>query len=219
MAEVNTALIAFIGVLAGGYFNNFLGEDYRRFRDGQALAGALAGELESHAEPLKWMKDGLEKMALQAMTEEGLTLPEWPIPPSPIFDSNTAKIGLLGAEMAKEVAYVYENLRAFRINFHQLSKHHHEIKNKEWNVAMVNGCTAALHRAEHRGLPLIASLKRYADVKYGSLPSTRKQYKIGAGILIALVLFTLIGSCSSSSGQNCTTVVDQAKGTSTTVCK
>jgi hypothetical protein len=49
MADLNAALLAFAGVLVGGYFNNFLAEDYRRFRDSQALAGALAGEIESHA--------------------------------------------------------------------------------------------------------------------------------------------------------------------------
>lgn len=32
MADLNAALIAFIGVLAGGYVNNFLADDYRRFR-------------------------------------------------------------------------------------------------------------------------------------------------------------------------------------------
>jgi len=45
MADGNAALFGFIGVLVGGYFNNFLAEDYRRFRDGTTLAGALAGEL------------------------------------------------------------------------------------------------------------------------------------------------------------------------------
>jgi hypothetical protein len=41
MADVSAAVIGFAGVLAGGYFNNFFAEDYKRFRDSQALAGAL----------------------------------------------------------------------------------------------------------------------------------------------------------------------------------
>jgi hypothetical protein len=57
-----------------------------------------------------------------SMSEDGLKLPEWPIPPSPLFDENASKIGLLGAQTARDVAYVYENLRAFRHNFHMLSK-------------------------------------------------------------------------------------------------
>lgn len=52
MADLNIALIGLLGVMAGCYLNNFLAEDYRRFRDGQALAGALAGELEAHGEHL-----------------------------------------------------------------------------------------------------------------------------------------------------------------------
>lgn len=45
MSEVNTALVAVLGVLGGAYISNFAAEDFRRFRDSQALAGALAGEL------------------------------------------------------------------------------------------------------------------------------------------------------------------------------
>jgi len=39
MADLNVALIGLLGVMAGGFFNNFLAEDYRRFRDGQVLTG------------------------------------------------------------------------------------------------------------------------------------------------------------------------------------
>ncbi|KAA0089603.1 hypothetical protein CIW54_06150 [Paraburkholderia sp. T12-10] len=97
MASFNTALVGLLGVMAGGYFNNFIGEDYRRFLDGKALAGALAGELESHAAPLPRIKDSLEKMEEKTRNGEKLDLPEWSILPSPIFDQNAAKIGLLGA--------------------------------------------------------------------------------------------------------------------------
>lgn len=165
MADGNAALLGFLGVLVGGYVNNFLAEDYRRFRDGQALAGALAGELESHAEAIPIIKAGLENMMPQALNEKGLTLVEWPIPASPLFDENASKIGLLGAELAKEVAYVYENLRAFRQNFHQLSKHHASMP-KEWGHAMIVGCLAAISRTEHRGVLLIERLKMQAAASY-----------------------------------------------------
>lgn len=189
MAEINVALIGLLGVMAGGYFNNFLAEDFRRFRDGQALAGALAGELESHAEPIPVIKDSLEKMLPLSMSEDGLKLPEWPIPPSPLFDENASKIGLLGAPTARDVAYVYENLRAFRHNFHMLSKHHRDMP-KDWSHGMIVGCMAAITRAETRGVPLVDSLKRQAEESYWQRPQTRTQLKWSAAALIVF-LFAL----------------------------
>lgn len=111
MADLNAALVGFLGVLVGSYGSNFLAEDYRRFRDGRSLAGALAGELESHGEPIPRIKAGLESMGNKVLAGEKLELPEWPIPTSPIFEENAAKIGLLGPGLARDVAYVYEHLR------------------------------------------------------------------------------------------------------------
>jgi len=187
MADLNVALVGLIGVMAGGFFNNFLAEDYKRFRDGQALAGALAGELESHAEPIPMIKNGLVMMLDLAGKGQSLGLKEWPIPPSPLFDQNAAKIGLLGAELARDVAYVYENLRAFRQNFHMLSKHSAEMP-VEWTPAMINGCLAAISRAEGRGVPLVDGLKRFAAESYWKRPQTQTQLKYGAGIIVVFLV-------------------------------
>ncbi|WP_052738552.1 hypothetical protein [Robbsia andropogonis] len=187
MAELNVALIGLLGVMTGGYFNNFLAEDYKRFRDAQALAGALAGELESHGMPVKVIVDGLESMWLKLADGKKLDLPEWPIPASPLFDQNASKIGLLGAELAREVAYVYENLRAFRQNFHVLSKHHSTMPS-EWAQATIVGCQAAITRAEARGMPLVDNLKSFAAESYWSRPQTRTQLKYGAAAIAVLLV-------------------------------
>ena len=71
MADINAAIIGFAGVLAGGYFNNFFAEDYKRFRDSQALAGALAGELQSHAEAVPLIKSGLSAMLATVKSDVG----------------------------------------------------------------------------------------------------------------------------------------------------
>lgn len=187
MADINAAVTGLLGVMAGGFFNNFLAEDYKRFRDGQALAGAIAGELESHGEPIKNIKERLEAMRLHLAAGNALTTPEWPIPPSPLFDQNAGKIGLLGASSAKDVAYVYENIRAFRHNYNMLTKNHSDMP-LEWCSAIVIGCAAAITRAETRGLPLIETLKRQADESYWDRPQTRTQLKWGAGIIVAFLL-------------------------------
>jgi hypothetical protein len=193
MSDLNAALIAFAGVLAGGYANNFVGEDYKRFRESQALAAALAGELESHGEAVPRLLDGLERMGDKVLAGGDLDLPEWPMPASPMFDQNAAKIGLLGPALAKEVAYVYEHLRAFRLNFHQLSKHHTAMP-PDWRSANIAGCLAILTRVTPRGNQLIVDLKAYADLHYRDRPETRVQLKYGAWILFGffavLWLFT-----------------------------
>lgn len=172
MTELNAALVGFLGVLVGGYANNFLAEDYRRFRDSRALAGALAGELEAHSEVLPNLKNGLELMGNKVLSGEKLDLPEWPIPHSPLFDENASKIGLLGSELAREVAYVYESIRAFRLNFHQLTKHHTEMP-QNWAHATIIGCLAILTRMEPRGSQLIVNLKSHANAQYWDWHSSR----------------------------------------------
>ncbi|CAI8693727.1 hypothetical protein BTK96_004238 [Burkholderia pyrrocinia] len=191
MADLNVALLGFVGVLVGGYSNNFLAEDYRRFRDGQALAGALAGELESHAEAIPTIKDGLEKMLMGLGQGEKLTLKEWPVPASPLFDDNASKIGLLGAQSARDVAYVYENIRAFRQSFHMLSKNHADVP-AMWSQGMLISCLAAIERAENRGQSLIENLRRYAVESYWQRSQTRTQLKWGAaGFIVFLILLRL----------------------------
>lgn len=133
------------------------------------------------------LKHGLEAMLPQSLSEEGLKLKEWPIPPSPLFDQNGSKIGLLGAQTARDVAYVYENLRAFRQNFHMLSKHHHEMS-KDWGHAMINGCLAAISRVETRGLPLVETLKKQAAESYWTRSKTQAQIKYGAAAVLAFLV-------------------------------
>ncbi|CAN0624530.1 conserved protein of unknown function [Burkholderia multivorans] len=188
MADVNAALIGLLGVMAGGYLNNFFAEDYKRFLDGRALAGALAGELESHAEPVRALKEGLQLMEQQFTNEHEVDLPEWPIPASPLFEQNAAKIGLLGAQTARDVAYVYENLRAFRLALHQLSKHHTTLS-RTWCASMTKNCMAALTRAETRGVPLIEALKSQANESYWQRRQTRTQLKWAA---VALFVFLIV---------------------------
>jgi len=187
MADFNTALVGLLGIMVGGFFNNFVGEDYRRFLDGKALAGALAGELESHAAHLPRIKIGLEKMGSDIRSGQRLDFSEWPIPASPIFEQNAAKIGVLGATTAKEIAFVYEHLRAFRLNFHMLTKHGSD-KSADWSQEVIIGCLAIISRSEGRGTQLIAVLNDRASEGYWQRPQTRKQLLWGGGIAITFLL-------------------------------
>jgi hypothetical protein len=220
MADLNAALIAFAGVLVGGYLNNFKAEDYRRFRDDQALAGALAGELKSHGEAIPDITKNLP--GIKKILEEGkrVALPEWPVPSRPVFEANTDKLGVLDPEHAKDVAYVYEQIRAFRGAFHLFSKHNTNMP-IDWQITMVQSSLDAIERAEKRGTLLIEGLEAHSKASYWERPTTIRTCVIATLVLGALVC-AFIHYASAGANEpttNCTTVFDHAKGTLNTVCK
>ncbi|MCX4156983.1 MULTISPECIES: hypothetical protein [Paraburkholderia] len=165
MADGNAALIALIGVLAGGYVNNFLAEDYRRFRDGTALAGALAGELGSHMQAFPLLRTVLT--GLKAAVEQGNRPPLRPIetPNDPIYESSVGKIGLLGGKLAEDVAFAYQQIRAFRLNFYLVASNHEQMKDAEI-VARLNSCLDTINRGDERAAVLLADLKALASQRY-----------------------------------------------------
>ncbi|MFM0391936.1 hypothetical protein [Paraburkholderia phytofirmans] len=166
MSDTNAALIAFLGVLAGGYVNNFLGEDFRRFRDGQALAGALAGELNSHATAIPLLRHFIGEMVDALRSPEGkVTLGEFDAPNSPVFDAGVAKLGVLGPALAQEVTFVYEQIRAFRITFERLSRQHKSMSNDQFAHSL-EFCLMLINTAYERGTKLIADLQSYAKDGY-----------------------------------------------------
>ncbi|MBB4515830.1 hypothetical protein [Paraburkholderia fungorum] len=216
MAEINAALVGLLGVMAGGYFNNFLAEDYKRFRDSQALAGALAGELKSHASAIPLLKNILAALHARAKTGAELSMRETPEPPSPLFEANVEKIGLLGPELANGVAFVYEQIRAFRICMQLLAKHSNE-ESADWRATLIENAYERIKCAEERGVPLIENLKRHAAKSYWMRPSTLKQCAVGLACIAALVGATVRYGSAPERGQQCTTTLDQ--GALHTVCK
>ncbi|WP_080413423.1 hypothetical protein [Burkholderia ubonensis] len=213
----STALVGLLGVMAGGYLNNFLAEDYRRFRDSQALAGALAGELESHGDAASQIKTSLDLIIGAVEPLASVKIPEWPVPNSPVFEAYAEKIGLLNPENAKDVAYVYEHIRAFRIAINMLSKHHVEM-GADWRASMAKSCSDAIGRAEDRGKPLVERLKRHAKASYWCRPGTLTQCAVGL-MLVAALLLAAMRLSGPKASTNCVTIFDHAKGVLSTVCK
>ncbi|AUT65796.1 hypothetical protein [Paraburkholderia terrae] len=206
MADVGagTALVGFLGVLVGGYFNNFLAEDYRRFRDSQALAAALAGELESHAEGIPLLKNILTAMHGRASTGGELTLREMPERGSPVFEANVEKIGLLDPAQAKGVAFVYEHIRAFRTVMALLAKHHEE-ESPEWRTSIILSARERLTSAEDKGRVVIEELKRHAATPYWRRHRTRVQMSFWLGVLSSGILAAfIVRGTTHDSGTSCT---------------
>lgn len=170
MSDANAALVAFVGVLVGGYFNNFLGEDFRRFRDGQALAGALAGELKSHGTSVPVLQSQMRSMLTLLNAPGGsisMVEDDFDPPTSPVFEAGVARLGLLGPALAEEVTFVYEQIRAVRIMLRRLSKYANQLERAHISV-MLDSCLTSLANAQSRGDTLVAALQRYAVTATGA---------------------------------------------------
>jgi hypothetical protein len=165
MPDTTAVLFGFFGVLAGGYVNNFVAEDYRRFRDAQALAGALSGELQSHSSAMPMLLGNLEKMKIIASEDRELGLPDIEKPTSPIFEANVQRIGLLGPKLACDVAAVYEQINGFRVAFVMLAKNDTKFS-KEQRSNVIQQCVDRLNTAQTRGGELLDGLNTLAHARY-----------------------------------------------------
>jgi hypothetical protein len=160
------ALIALCGVIIAGYLSNFVAEDYRRFRDGSSLAAALSGELNAYFEQNNVLTVLSMLIAnLKAHPDERLKIVKFEIPPDPVFDSAAKQLGLLGPYLAKDVAYVYQLLRAFRTNFKSYTENHIEWDNDR-SVRILEGCMHTLGGAMNTGKALIPALVVRSEEQY-----------------------------------------------------
>lgn len=165
MTDYSVALVGFVGVIVGGYLKDFVAEDFRRFRDSQALAGALSGELQSHASAMPILLLRLNSMLTIADEDRALGLPEMEKPTSPIFEANVARIGLLGPKIAGEVAAVYEQINGFRTGFVMLAKHDKTFT-KEQRRNVITDCLARLETAHAGSKGLLEALNERAHARY-----------------------------------------------------
>jgi len=180
---IEAALSGLIGAVLGAAITTICGEDFRRFRDRQAVAGALAGEIDSILAAIPELHVGLKDMVVILKEGGKLPLPEFPQPSSPIFDANTAKIGLLRPELARDVAFIYGQITAFRASFHLLSKHHQNMS-PDWSGALLKRCIEMIESNEAKAKLLIENLTVAAVGKKNL--TTIKVWSIGAITLVSL---------------------------------
>lgn len=165
MSSIIAAVIAVSGAVMVGYITNFVAEDFRRFRDGTALAAALAGELNSHITALPSLREMIEDQIKCVKNGQRPAFRIFDTPNDPIFDSAVSKLGLLGSEMVEDVVFTYQQIRAFRIAFGLINKEHSAMTDDEI-LSRLGKCAETINRAAERGEPLIINLKNRAKQQY-----------------------------------------------------
>lgn len=165
MSDLSSAIVGASAVIVVGYVSNILKEDYVRFLDGRALASALAGELTGHREGLSRGQTNLTDLIAAKQKGQTLQIRPFATATSPVFESLVGKLGLLGSPLVGEVAYLYERIRSFRINYSSFSAHVESMSSDEVLARLEHLKTLAVE-----SVPLadkaIADLNAYAGRRF-----------------------------------------------------
>ncbi|TBO32564.1 hypothetical protein EYS42_05075 [Aquabacterium lacunae] len=140
-----------------------MSEHYRRHCNRTALAGALAGELGSYSDAWPLAHSNVKKIYELAASGAKLRIPKTEKPNDRVFDSCVAQIGLLGPELADDLAYTYNNINAFRVSIQAASDIDSDPAGQ---AALLSGALAAMERANERGKTLPERLRLIARESY-----------------------------------------------------
>lgn len=153
------ALIAALVALVVFYLNNFVAEEFKRFREGSVLAAGLAGELASYRDAYPILRNFCEKAPgmINGGDREKMNLRAIEMPKDRVFDSAVGKLGMLGSELAEDLAYVYNNINAFRQGLTMVFAAHEDMGDDELALR-ISAAGWALDRASTRGELLVPKL-------------------------------------------------------------
>ena len=160
---IAAAMIAGIVALIVAGLSNFGAEAYKRHKEMTTIAGGLAGELAVYLEALPVILSSWGELHRRAAAGELLIVPKMPMPTNPVFDSCVAKLGMLGADVAEDVAYVYTTVHAFR---GLMANVHADETTAERQAAAIGGALWAAQRAHDRGRNLLTKLRRIAKAEF-----------------------------------------------------
>lgn len=163
------AILGALGALVIAYINTFLKEQYVRHLDANAIAAGLAGELSSYSEAWPIVRDTLASYLKLLDAGQRGRIPFRPFdrPKDVFFEANAGKLGVLGVDLVREVAFVYGNIGGFRVGFGLLQSSGADMSDDEFR-ARVLATISAIDRALPRGVPLLEALKARADAKFWS---------------------------------------------------
>lgn len=161
------ALIAGTVALLVASINTFVSESYKRFRDGSTVAASLAGELAAYKEAWPLLSEMLSSIINATEFEKPDLERLRPIerPKDLVYEKSIDRLGLLGANTAEGVVYVYSNINAFRIAFEIISLDHASMSKDELKARCI-GCKSALERAVNKGEELLVTLHARANARF-----------------------------------------------------
>jgi hypothetical protein len=184
-----TAVIAGCVAITVAYLTQFVSENYKRHREGAALAAAIAGELASY-QPAWPMLNGLLAQWI-GLIEEGnrQSIPFRPFerPKDIVIDEMVPKLGLLGPKHVESVITVYANLRAFRVGLELITKEHAAMTDTELR-ARCQSLVGSLRRAVRAGELLVPELRARADQPFVSELRMRSSYIVGSAVVLSALL-------------------------------
>lgn len=161
-----TVLTPIVVALVAAWFAAFVAEDYKRFRDGKSLAAALYGELQAHLEAFGVGIPNLKLIKQHVDAGRPLKyMPRFKPPADPVYESCVDRLGLLGPEVARDVAYTYQNINAFRVEFSRMTKSYEKVDTVVL-VGMFSGIISAATNADERGKKALVQLDNLARAKY-----------------------------------------------------
>lgn len=158
---MNSALIGLIATIIGAILGAILNEKYKRHRDAVATAAALAGELSSYRQALVALDNSLPVLISRVEQGAPLNIPEQAPPTDIAFEAYVDRIGLLGSQLAEQVAYVYGQIRGFRSALFPLTR-----QGMTFDTAYAIGALRVAHmfsqNANTHAEPLIRALQERA---------------------------------------------------------
>lgn len=160
---ITTSAVALIGI----YLTQFVAEQYRRFRDGSAIAAGLLGELRSYKSDHEKLQTALKNWIQIAKNHGKDALMMWPLPKhtDPFFESCVGKIGLLKDDLVTDCIFVYYRIRAFKEVLTLVTENHHEMQDAEF-VIYCEGLLEMIQKAVEVGEPLLVKLEKRAKAKF-----------------------------------------------------
>jgi len=134
VADFGTAILAAGVTLTASYVSGFIAEEYRRHLDARSVAAALGGELQGHISAIPTLRDSFAAILNTASANNRKTVLRNSGPVnSPLFEASVTKLGMLGPDLARDVAIVYEKIRAFRLGLSVIARDMDEMSIEEYS--------------------------------------------------------------------------------------
>lgn len=161
------AIITSAVALLGIYLTQFLAENYRRFKDGSAIAAGLLGELRSYKADHEDLEVGINQWISAARTHGKDVLPmrQMPKHSDPFFDSCVSKIGLIGGDLVTDTIFVYYRVRAAKDMLAIVSENFDELGEAEF-ILYCESILDIIDEAATVGTPLLSRLEARAKASF-----------------------------------------------------